>query len=842
MSFFDKKDEYIEDVETPEVIESPELVDKSVEQPIESGNSFFAAEDAYIEPQELPEVEPEEMGRLEATGLGIAEGATLGGDRIVGGASAVAGEAVGRVLNSESRESAERTFEKTKQNIVTRRKQMLDKAIVDGDDKKVAELAEKIAQTKDISPSDIVDEYEPLKTYIEGKKSISDRQKQAWDEHPLYHLGGSFVGSSGLFGAAGKAATGLSKLGKVGKIAAKALPTTTGIEKATRIGSRAKKIKHLTELTDRYNKLQKLKNIKTASEAFKLGAKAGGITGFMTGEGELVKGEISQIAKDTVSGAAIGGTLGYGITKSGQMGSEVIKRIPILNEAIESFAMGVQGKMLDLNHAKRTAAKAARKWVNNFGTRIEKLGIGKKRLYKIADKMGTSINVTDDLAKLRADIDSLNPQERKAHSEFIDILESYYKGTSPELLKAKRSLEKSIAKKAAQAPADKASISLQKQGMKKAIEQKRVPLSAMEGQVGADDLNIPGVKAGTKSQVRAEMVEKTGPKGQKVVQEQLTSKDITPFQPSEITKSVDPRTGLEMVSYTDEATGAVVSKIGDKPAKIDASKLKLKDAERLIDQLNLYTGQTAEKQLPKGMKGIVRKTAQDVRNNINKELEKNFGSKAKDYNRKLNTLIEGTDNYIGLPSKGKGSAKQWKDEAEVVMSEFLAGTKDAKILTKKDQLIQRLHDDVSPQLSREFADDLTKIKKLYDLSKAGELTETQSASLSSLWGKAAARINQASNMIGRLVVSPVSKTSQLAKIGKNVLRMKAPQIDNLINQMMGLNNANYNKMFYRPLQKAMNSSEKSKNAVLFGLMQRPEFQAMIKEVQDKAGNNQEEEE
>jgi hypothetical protein len=820
----------------PEISEPVEMEEEAIEE-----KNLFAPpteqEIAKTEPIKKPEISP-----IEAVGLGIAEGATLGADRPIGGLAAVAGEAIGERIEQAPYDltspyvtepispkeietpttAAKRTFERTKQNIIKRRQQMLDEAIATGDDNKVADLTEKIAQTKQLSTNDIVDEYEPLKTYIEGKKTISDKQKQAWEEHPLYHLGGSFVGSSALLGIGTKAAQALAKAGKLGKVAAKAVPTTAGIEKATRIGKRAKGIKHLKELSDRYNQLQKIKRVKLASEALKEGAKAGAITGFMTSEGELSQGEVGKIVKDAATGGLIGGATGYGLTKTGQLGSDLIQRIPILNEAIESFALGLKGRTLNVDTAKKEVSKAARKWVNSFGERLNKLGLAKKKLYKLADKFNTNVDVTENLAQLREELNKFSPVERKKYGEFIDLVESYYTNQSPELIKLRTSLEKNIAQKAAKKPLEEVASKLERESLRRAVERGKVPTSVAEGIIGPEDIKLPGVRPEAQVRVRAEEI---------AGRPQIKAKDITPFDPTAITESIDPTTGRKVVSYTDRATGQVVSKVGDKPVKVDARKMSLEDAERLIDTLNLYTGQTAEKPLPKGVRGVVRKTAGDIRKNINKELSKRFDTKPETLNKKLSTLIEGTEEYIGLPQRGKGSIKKFKDEAEVVMSEFLAGTKDEKILTKKSQLIQRINDDVDPKLAKEFSDTLDDLKRLYDLSRLSELSPTETAAQRSLWGKAVSQVNQIANTLGRITAAPKAKIGELATISKNIMKMKSPEINNLINRMLELGKPKYNELFYRPLQKAINSSEKAKNAILFGLMQRPEFKEMIDEVQ-----------
>jgi hypothetical protein len=157
-------------------------------------------------------------------------------------------------------------------------------------------------------------------------------------------------------------------------------------------------------------------------------------------------------------------------------------------------------------------------------------------------------------------------------------------------------------------------------------------------------------------------------------------------------------------------------------------------------------------------------------------------------------------------------------------SKVLTGQLDSSSVKDKDFIAEKLNN-VDPTLSNfvsDTIDTLTTTKQLTD--EAGK--QIKSTTVKSLLGSAQAIGESAINIAGQAAKLPVdvakySKKS-LGDVSRKVLSMTPEKIQNLINT-----GGSKIKPFTEQLTKALNSSEVSRNAIMFSLYQNPLFRELI---------------
>lgn len=663
-------------------------------------------------------------------------------------------------------------------------------------------------------------------TYYEAKGHTGEMRERALEEQPAASIAGMVTGGF----AAPLPGAGIAKMGKVGQTIAKALPSLKGADKISKAGKLAEKAK-LAGHFGRYKKLKTLQATAATKLALKEGGKAGAISAGMMGESKLLEGDVDGFIDDTLTGGAMGAGLGYGLTKGTQLTSALVKKLPFIKSAVDSFRFGSRG--VDLNEAEvnHNVNKAAARYIKEFNGRLNKLGLDKQKILDEIDDLGITINTRADLEDAKKVITGIeSATERKRAQQFLDVLDDYL-GDGKAYKKIKDQLEKKIVKSRYSSPIDEARVKQQKLDLKKAIETQDAPIFSDDiGVVSSKDV-LPDGGPNVKAQVKHNIMEKQTPDG--IVQEhQFRASDVTEFRPSNIKRTVDPETGRDVAMFKDFGKGKIHAVVGEESRALDAEKLTTDQANRLKKLMNEYSALAKKENMPADVKRAATDAAKMINSKIEGAAEK-MGSSIKETNRQMSNLM-GVKERIGLNT---GVTQVDKDTARKAMAKFVAGIGDKNPLDDKALVIGHLRK-VDPKLADEVSRELDDLRRQYELARPHGPSNTTNAihalfgSLNGVWSKAWNVLGQATTAPMRMAKAGASSTKGfLSNKSLDIIEASPAQIQGVINKISeGANKAH--KSFVGPLTKALKSNQRQKHAIMFGLYQQPEFRSMVDSISD----------
>ena len=676
------------------------------------------------------------------------------------------------------------------------------------------------------------DKEQLLEAYRSGKKAQRGRELEAQEEHPVTFTGSEIGGAfaTPIPGAA------LAKTGKVGTTLAKALPSLKGSEKITKAAKLAEKAKKL-EKFEKYMKLKNAARAKSLAFATREGVKAGTIAGIAESEADLTSGDIEdtkQLMKDAAKGGTIGGLFSAGLVKGAHWGEDLLKAVPGVQQALDSFSFGLKGIKLDEDLTSEKIGKASKKYLGELNNKLNGLGKNKQKILEMIDDAGIRLNTKDDLAEAKNLVKNIESAEvKKDAQKFLDILDDYI-GDGKATKNAITKLEKELVKSGLKDPSQEAKNALQKKALEDAIRKNKMPSDAVEGVVS----DVPGIDEGVEAVYRQTVKGIDEATGEPILKQ--TAKAYTKPNFTGIKRTVDPGSGREVLSISDEVSGKIKSVVTDIPSAFDAEQLTSEQANTLVKRLKDYSSVANNERLPDEVKKAATQAIVKIKEKLS-GAAKEIKQPLDEINKKISKAID-VKTGLGIKDKFKGLSPEATNEKNAqILAKFISGVGDNNPISDKSILMRQLKK-VDPELARQMNDEVTELRRLYQLSPPKDKA-TESANLISLLGSAHNMINKAANAVGRGVGSAQKPVKYLGQKAKPVTDKYKRAI--LSNQSLDIIDSSPDKLtsivsrieqsgdsgtqrFLNPLRKALETDVPSRrNAIMWGLAQQPAFRELF---------------
>lgn len=629
--------------------------------------------------------------------------------------------------------------------------------------------------------------------YKDVRDQVRDYHKKAEEEHPVASLGGELAGGLGtaLVMPVGAAVEGAGFLTKAGQMA-------------------------------------------------KAGAAYGALSGLGGSEADLTNptmSNIGQAASDTASGAAGGAILGAGMQALGSAGSaavgeagNILSKYPVVKNFKTTFNLTREGEDLlgkvqnlsetnrnviaadlidTLQHAKDFSGKIMGEGISDMQKKMEVIKFG-----DIIDDLRTKAEaLTPNSSQEESDIKAFIKSLDKYSNREIEKITSYIAGEAPPTTEQK--VAQKLAGKTAEAEAKDAIK------VKELQEQLETAIAS-----GADDDEIARLNA----RINA-------------LQPQ------TAYPPENIS---EPLTGLDVLGVSRGASKQpLVAAINPPPqeiANIPALKVISKaisqdeyiSPEKLTDTLKSLNETLSDPNI--SAKG--RSLLQDFKDQLTQRLESSAaeaGPESKDaadlYNtgKELFGNVREAQKKLGLPSKFGVSETSSKENA----------------ISRINNMIQDYHsegsegriklDNALKELSKSYPEDAARLQQAIESGSIKEYIARQLQGTSSLGGAGMAGPVQASaksvklqtaralgKAAGALDEIPKAFSNKLVDLGKAVYDYAPEQLQNLADAARGKGGP-IGEHISSTLDKIKDAPESRRRAVLFTLMQQPDFRNFVQE-------------
>lgn len=673
----------------------------------------------FEDTEDIVEDKPYEMGAGEAALTGLGEGATLGLGPILAGIAGAGGEVVediGDILGLT-------------------------------DD---AELREQGFEVED--PEKGLQGL--LDAYYKSRDIARQQQAKAFEDQPAATIGGGIIGSLATMQPVAQGAKALAGTGRAGEVAATILPKIDDLKKASVI--------------------QKM------GVAAREGAKAGALTGFGSGEGKLLEGEVGKTAKDVILTSAGGSLVGAGLSGAGSALGGIAKRIP----GVKSFTLGrkIAEEGLDLDE--RAIKSEIKKFSEDLRSIVQdvfrKNKVAKGSAIDYADEMGIRVteagetidDVIDDLIKKGASSEVDQAEKVKLLNALNEL-----KGEKPKLRKMQESFDKVRAKMAAK---------LERSGgeIKRSTDfegdfDELLPLPDSKGKVyGVEDkIVLPNGEVVYKSTVQSQI------------------DDVIPIK------------------------------------KYDLDDMSLSQMEDLISEVNRHTGDVSSK-AKSPVEQVARNLAKNLRSLSNAAFER--GPVTKEGQSLASSNIKMHEIFTALK---KGNVKGdvltnrpvIRDEQVDAIRKLVLGSGDASEINRERffEYLQKASKEFDAPADRaQFLNDALKLAKNLDVDRT--------VSLKGLVGSAQGIVAKAGSFVGKIskgLRDASSKTSEhLRDSAKVMVEITPDEINELISTLYAKYEGKVSP-FIGPLkQAAATPNNSSKQAIMYGLYQQPAFRQTLRQL------------
>ena len=668
-------------------------------------------------------------------------------------------------------------------------------------------------------------------SYYAGKGEKKAELSKSMEEHPGASVAGELAGTLAL----PIPASILAKGGKLAKGAAKLLPNLQGYEKIEKARRLERKYSTLKE-AEKAHRFARMARKGVAQKSFGEGLKGGAALGFTQGDARLLDGDISGTLEEVgISGGA--GAIGTAMF-SGVADETVnfIKKSPTLKRFMNSFLQGIRGRELDADAARDHVTRGGKKLLDNIQKTRRKLGKKYDEYLEFAETNNITIDTKEDLKRVWDIANRIEDPTLKSHvKEVIDALRPYVGDQGEKLV---QSVEKSLVKKAAKTPAQlyrEAADKSEKVILKKALRQKKAPVSTDEGVISAADI-LPEGRPETKAHVRHDIYEDIDPKtGIRTQRSEVTPRDITPFKPSTIERQVDPKTGRLVVS----AEG-VSPRVGDVVDTVDPSNLKVKRAQELKEVLNDFSLLRGEKKIPTDVQHEATVAASRIG-------EKFKAALPSEYSR-VNKQYAGLKRAADFFNVGTADTAQAQQRIEDKIFNALTQTEDVKA-NRFMQNISRALQDYDPKLAKDIVGELDTLREHYLTNKGMGTTMADTGKIAMFTGGIKNIAQNLANLTGRVISLPARGAAPITKAGKETASKLANKsleivgytpnkIQDTIQKIQAGGTKGY-QSYIKPLERALKSKDRTRTSIMYGLMQQPAFREMVDALEGKEENENE---
>lgn len=655
------------------------------------------------------------------------------------------------------------------------------------------------------------------KTYYEAKEGTQKRQEQALEEQPAASLGGMMAGGTISMGAGNVA----SKIPQFGKYLSAVMPSVKSAEKAQRIANVAKKAKDLEHLHKTYQKLAVAASKAKIASGIAEGAKFGGLTALGGGNAKLLEGDIAGTLEETAKGVGFGAGIG-GIFSSGFEALSGIKGLFKTKGIVEPYRLGAKGMDLSTNERVNLSKKLSKSIHADLVDEFQKLGSSRSEALKLADEMGARINTIDDVGKAIKIIDDLALTENSSDAKaFVSILKKHL-GTSQQMSKVEEQMEKKLTQiYQKEGGLDEiAARKLAKKELNDVIKTGGEPNELLTGKVGMKDVYPDSPYPEIESKV---LVAKPQEGATKV----LTA-DASKVAP-QISKGVDPDTGLEFMAIKDSATGKSSILVAGKPVpQLAPEGATLEQVNALRKSLDGFTFKNAGNSVPHDVKKQATELRKLLSSMIDSELVGVTEGQYSGINKKFANLYSALE-QAGIKQKPMQYGQLYKEQLRSLANLFESQS--------DEKLTYKYIADFMSELKKGAPDIYNKNKKAVDdlriLARYAEDPSKKDLGVvrerTAIIGTIGEQIHKLANRIGREVKNVSDITGEVKNYVssgvKKIVSSSPEEIQKLIGKVES--GGEKYKQFLVPLQKLKTSKPQTKNAILYSLMQNPSFRELI---------------
>lgn len=523
----------------------------------------------------------------------------------------------------------------------------------------------------------------------------------------------------------------------------------------------------------------------------KEGAGIGAVTGFGSGDAKMFgeDGSVGDVVRETADSAVGGGLMGGIIpgvsgTTSKVKNAVLPKGIKSLVPGYKSFEVGQKLGKSGYDVTEESVDKLSRDYgervLEKVQTELNKAGNYKKATINSLDEKGIRVNFQDRITQAIDELQQTPPiskVDKQEKDTLIQALEELRDGVTD---KTQSKIDINAAK-----------------NIQKMVEKNRDTqlLSSKELNDYVQDL-VPN--SNNEAKIRGVKQQFEVPVKSKVV----SGEEVPQF------KTVD-----KIIQQTEQPQGVPM-------ANLDSSNIKLKDAERYINEINRYTG-FGEGNPVKGRDNLaaMKKLAADFRELSDKALDVNTGEA--DINRKVRTTAAAL-NKAGIDLNEVYTGNRFlKDDLSQTLEDITTTEGNRKNANRFFEYMKEVDGPGFESLQNEgqFVRDANKVAKQAE----GTLTST---GLESIFGPIVGRIAKVGNVAG--------KTQKSMSEGLTTLIDKSAKDLGAIAQKVGMSPDKAAQQFAGPLRKAAEQMDgRKRSAILYGLYQQPAFREMY----EKLGEN-----
>lgn len=644
-------------------------------------------------------------------------------------------------------------------------------------------------------------------TFQEARMGQIEKENKAFEDQPAASIVGAIaapgVGMLKLAKHAPKLVKLASKSETVQKGLLKILPSIENLEKI-------KKIEKTLDVHKQYGRVEKLKKAQKmirglqAQQALREGFKIGALTGLTKTENPASLEALENMGKYGL----FAGLGGKALVKTGQTFSGLISRVPGIKTIMKSYSYGKSGDSLDVDSLDEGIFKTGKKFVEDVNGLLGKTGGKQNKVYELMDEAGITINTKQDLEKVRTLASTkLTPTEQKQAEKFFNMIDDYLVG-GKEQRKVIKKIQDNINKRLrnAESSEDIARIKVEKQALNDMLKMKKDIVDVEEISEGATSAAEIGSKSDFETYGKSYKF--TDSDGKEIIKKYTA--DIKDFDPSKIHLEDDIESGRKILSYVDRNTGKNVSEIIEVPWTVDPAKMSFQESQLLIDKLRDFSYLAKQENMPSFVKKLVTEQINELQNKMHVSA-KDKGFNLANLRKKIHNLNNLKEVKSGPKFKGKQVTSVEKSDAYSKVNEFIKKpASGGKIEQDEIQGFFGFLEKGSPDLYNKYRGNIEKLRELYSLAKPTEMLVEKSTSFKNLLGTIQGALNK----------------------GANVAGLKRHQIGTLIDGITQSKNIEL-VPFLKPLQKAQNTTERTRQAIMYGLYSNPAFRKGLGIKKDK---------
>lgn len=533
----------------------------------------------------------------------------------------------------------------------------------------------------------------------------------------------------------------------------------------------------VAQLADAVNKSS------TLAKGMAFGSGSGAVSGFSSGDAKLADGEFSKALEET-SDTALGGlALGGLLPAGGKVLVDGAKKVAggtkaVVNKVAPHLKTGYQLDQMRIGLNEKDITKANRSLgdevVKELQSMFEKNGMDSKKAKKMADEIGIRVDAGEDFTKVMEELNRI-PITDTLKSQKLPVLKDIKQIAAPDI----------VADEFASKSTNKLDMSRAKNVQK--IQEKGGTLLDET----LEETPVASIIDGT-----------TSP-------DQILSANQSFQVPGKIGKDGAPT--IKNVSKLIQQAKKILP---EELATVDVENLTLKELDEVLEALEPHIGDW--KSSPIGAQSVIRQLSGALRGKRDEALA--LAGQSNQAVRNLDTGYSAL-NHSGIDSKLLNSPREFNENSIKVQK-----------MIKSGDPIRRNY--FFEELKKVDPDNWTDIERRADILNEGNymVGKVEDASGNILNPKGAGNVAKATAYTG-VVASKVKDSAlgrgaqKLYKTSNEIATAGTNEIDNWIQAITNSGDSS-SQSWLGPLQKAAQSDDRKRSAIMFGLAQQPAFKQL----------------